>query len=57
VYHLTREYEAARSIGINPRAAFDFGVAGALCDEGTRKRLQTLSKSFDWAGIAEPELV
>jgi aminodeoxyfutalosine deaminase len=54
---LTREYEAARSIGIDPRAAFDFGVAGALCDEGTRKRLQTLSKSFDWAGIAEPELV
>jgi aminodeoxyfutalosine deaminase len=54
---LTREYEAARSIGIDPRAAFASGVAGALCDDETRKRLLTISETFDWAEIPEAELV
>ena len=54
---LTREYEAARSIGVDPRAAFDAGVRGALCDEATRERLRTISDTFDWAQISEAELV
>jgi aminodeoxyfutalosine deaminase len=54
---LTRDYEAARSLGIEPRAAFEAGVAGALCDEATRERLRAVAKSFDWATVAEAELV
>ena len=54
---LARDYEAARSLGIQPRAAFDAGLAGALCDDGTRARLRELGSSFDWANATEPELV
>jgi aminodeoxyfutalosine deaminase len=36
---LTRDYDAARSVGVGPRAAFEAGLAGALCDEATRDRL------------------
>jgi aminodeoxyfutalosine deaminase len=54
---LTRDYEAARSLGIEPRAAFEAGLAGALCDEATRERLRAVAESFDWATVAEAELV
>jgi aminodeoxyfutalosine deaminase len=54
---LTRDYEAARSLGVGPRAAFEAGVAGALCDEATRERLRAVAESFDWATVAEAELV
>jgi aminodeoxyfutalosine deaminase len=54
---LTQDYEAARSLGVDPRAAFEAGLAGALCDEATRERLRELGNSFDWANIPEPELV
>jgi aminodeoxyfutalosine deaminase len=54
---LTREYEAARSVGVDPRAAFEAGIAGALCDEATKKRLRAVADAFDWAQIPEPELV
>jgi aminodeoxyfutalosine deaminase len=54
---LTREYEAARSIGVDPRAAFEAGITGALCDEETRGRLRAIFDAFDWAQISEPELV
>ena len=54
---LTRDYEAACSLGVGPRAAFEAGVAGALCDEATRDRLRGLGDSFDWAKVPEAELV
>ena len=54
---LTRDYEAARSLGVEPRAAFEAGLAGALCDDGTRKRLRGLGNSFEWAKVPEAELV
>ncbi len=54
---LTREYEAAHSLGVDPRAAFEAGLTGALCDEATRDRLGELGNSFDWANVPEPELV
>ena len=54
---LTREYDAARSIGVDPRAAFEAGITGALCDEETRGRLRTILDAFDWAQISEAELV
>ncbi|MGH2935329.1 MAG: adenosine deaminase [Gaiellaceae bacterium] len=45
---LTRDYEAAESLGLSPRAAYEAGVAGALCDPGTKARLQAVGQSYDW---------
>jgi aminodeoxyfutalosine deaminase len=45
---LTRDYEAAASLGVSAQAAYEAGVAGALCDEGTRKRLRRIGESNDW---------
>jgi aminodeoxyfutalosine deaminase len=54
---LTREYDAARSIGVDPQAAFEAGIAGALCDKATKERLRAIAEDFDWAHLPEPELV
>jgi aminodeoxyfutalosine deaminase len=54
---LTRDYEAAHSLRVDARAAYDAGLAGALCDEATRERLRKLGNNFDWAKVPEPELV
>jgi len=48
---LTREYEVACSLDIPPRAFFEAGVEGALCDESTRAWLTTTCGEFDWAGV------
>ncbi|MES1247612.1 MAG: adenosine deaminase [Actinomycetota bacterium] len=45
---LTRDYEAAASLGLTPQAAYEAGVAGALCDEGTRERLRRIGETHDW---------
>lgn len=49
---LTRDYEAACSFGLDPRSFFEAGVAGALCDEETRVRLEQIGLSHDWNGPA-----
>ena len=54
---LAREYAAAASLGVDPRSAYEAGVAGALCDEATRKRLRAAGDAFDWSQVSEPELV
>jgi aminodeoxyfutalosine deaminase len=45
---LTRDYEAAASLGLSPRAAYETGLAGALCDDETRTRLRQIGNSHDW---------
>jgi aminodeoxyfutalosine deaminase len=45
---LTRDYEAAAQLGVSPRHAFEAGLAGALCDEETRAKLQQIGDSHDW---------
>jgi hypothetical protein len=45
---LTRDYEAAESLGLSPRSAYEAGVAGALCDEATRSRLRQIGESHHW---------
>jgi aminodeoxyfutalosine deaminase len=54
---LAREYAAAASLGVDPRTAYEAGVEGALCDEGTRDRLRAAGDAFDWTRIEEAELV
>jgi aminodeoxyfutalosine deaminase len=45
---LTRDYDAASSLGLSPRAAYEAGVQGALCDEVTRARLREIGDTFRW---------
>jgi len=45
---LTRDYAAAASLGLSPRAAYEAGLAGALCDEATRQRLRRIGAAHDW---------
>jgi aminodeoxyfutalosine deaminase len=47
---LARDYEAAAELGVSPRAAYEAGLAGALCDEPTRERLRQIGDSHDWLG-------
>jgi aminodeoxyfutalosine deaminase len=48
---LTREHEAAWSLGLHPRDAFAASLAGALCDQATRDRLRAAGEAFDWADL------
>jgi aminodeoxyfutalosine deaminase len=50
---LSRDYEAAASLGLSPRAAYEAGVAGALCDDATRERLRTTGEDFHWDRVDE----
>jgi aminodeoxyfutalosine deaminase len=45
---LTRDYEAAAALGLSPRAAYEAGLAGALCDDETRACLRQIGESHDW---------
>jgi aminodeoxyfutalosine deaminase len=51
---LTRDYEAAATLGVSPRAAYEAGVTGALCDEQTRERLRQVGDAFPWGLEAAP---
>jgi aminodeoxyfutalosine deaminase len=48
---LTREYEAAASLGANPQTAYEAGLVGALCDAETRARLSRTGEEFDWRSL------
>lgn len=54
---LTRDYDAARSLGVDPRSVYEAGVEGALCDEATREGLRKVGREFDWTRLAQAELV
>jgi aminodeoxyfutalosine deaminase len=49
---LTRDYDAAASLGLSPRAAYEAGVRGALCDEPTKARLREIAATFGWDGAS-----
>ena len=45
---LTRDYDAATSLGLDPRSLYEAGIAGALCDDDTRAHLRQIGESCDW---------
>jgi aminodeoxyfutalosine deaminase len=45
---LGRDYEAAASLGVAPRTAYEAGLAGALCDDATREHLRRIGAAYDW---------
>jgi aminodeoxyfutalosine deaminase len=52
---LKSEYAEAAARGLSPRAFYEAGVAGALCDEATRGALEAIGEDFDWSTAeAEP---
>ncbi|HST43556.1 MAG TPA: adenosine deaminase [Conexibacter sp.] len=51
---LDDEHAAARSLGADPRALFDAGVAGALCEPAVKERLRALGDAHDWDGAGRP---
>ena len=54
---LTRDCEAATSLGVEPRSFYEAGLAGALCDEPTRARLVSIGQNFDWSQTTTATLV
>jgi aminodeoxyfutalosine deaminase len=48
---LTREYEAAASLGADPKTAYYAGLAGALCEDETRERLRGIGEEFAWRSL------
>jgi hypothetical protein len=46
---LTRDYEAAQRLGLDPHAAFDAGVAGALADDEVKASLRAVGDAHEWA--------
>ena len=42
------EYAAATGLGLDPRALYEAGVAGALCDDATRERLRAIGDAYEW---------
>lgn len=46
---LAAEHAAARELGADPRALFEAGIAGALCDEPGKVRLRAIAAEHDWA--------
>jgi aminodeoxyfutalosine deaminase len=45
---LTREHELATSLGIGPRAIYEAGVRGALCEPDVRGRLEVIGQTHPW---------
>ena len=48
---LSRDYEAATSLGLDPRGFYDAGIKGALCDDETRERLRAIGAGYHWGSI------
>ena len=46
---LTADYAAAQQLGVSPRACYESGLHGALCDERTRTALRQAGQAFDWS--------
>jgi aminodeoxyfutalosine deaminase len=48
---LSQDCDAAVSLGLEPRAMFEAGLAGALCDGDTKARLRAVGDDFDWESV------
>jgi aminodeoxyfutalosine deaminase len=45
---LEAEHAAACSLGADPRALFEAGIAGALCEDGVKDELRAIAAGHDW---------
>jgi aminodeoxyfutalosine deaminase len=51
---LEGEHAAARSLGADPRALFEAGVAGARCEAGVKDALRAAGAAYDWDAAPTP---
>jgi aminodeoxyfutalosine deaminase len=49
---LSIDYQVAQQLGVPPETCYRAGLAGVLCDDGTRDTLQKIGDNYDWAHIA-----
>ena len=48
---LDAEHAAARSLGADPRALFEAGIAGALCEQETKDALRAVGDAHEWDAV------
>jgi aminodeoxyfutalosine deaminase len=48
---LSRDCEAAVSLGLDPRSIYDAGVEGALCGDVGRARLRAIGDEYAWEAL------
>lgn len=48
---LARDHEAAVSLGLSPRAMYEAGLEGALCEADVRERLRATGARVDWEAV------
>jgi aminodeoxyfutalosine deaminase len=48
---LSRDYDAAVSLGLDPRTIYDAGLEGALCEEACREQLRMIGDRYDWKAL------
>jgi len=49
---LTREYQAAEALGLDPMTLYEAALSGVLCDDDTRQRLVRIGAAYDWESTA-----
>jgi aminodeoxyfutalosine deaminase len=42
------DYDAATSLGLDPREIYEAGLEGALCEAETKERLREIGDSYEW---------
>jgi aminodeoxyfutalosine deaminase len=52
---LSRDSEAAVSLGLDPEDFYEAGLEGALCDDETKARLRSVGERFDWDAVRVAE--
>jgi aminodeoxyfutalosine deaminase len=52
---LSRDSEAAVSLGLDPEDFYEAGLEGALCDDETKAGLQSVGERFDWDVVRSVE--
>lgn len=48
---LGQEYELLPRMGVDPRDVYNAAARGALCDDGTRRKLTTIGEQTAWPGF------
>jgi aminodeoxyfutalosine deaminase len=52
---LSRDSEAAVSLGLEPEDFYAAGLEGALCEDETKERLREVGERFDWGAVRSVE--
>jgi aminodeoxyfutalosine deaminase len=52
---LAQDYDAATSLGLDPRDFFAAGLEGALCDDATKSRVRAVGDTYHWDALGVRE--